>query len=72
MAKAIGLLLFVVAVWTGIEVSTYGLHGAFGGAFAPLLGPAPDSHESVAQRSGSSVERAHRANQDRIDKLIGK
>ena len=63
------LLLFVVAIWTGIEVMNHGMGGAFDGLFADLgladpnegpedtpMGRAADRFEAAYDRAEGRVE----------------
>jgi len=73
MVKVFGFLLFVVAVWVGIEVSTQGVDGAFGGAFSFLSDePVPAAeHRWAGERAESAVNRAHDLGEARREKLLG-
>ena len=72
MAKAIGLLVFVCAIWAAFEVTTEGINGAFGGVFASADAPTNSPAESLfkAERAGAAVERAHQEREARLDKLL--
>jgi hypothetical protein len=74
MAKIFGLLLVVLGAWVGLELYTEGPSHAFGGAFASILGsesPAGEEERlSTPQRAGSAVDRAHRENEARFDRML--
>lgn len=59
-------LLFVVAIWTGIEVMNHGMGGAFGGLFtrvglaSPSDGPAGTPMGRAAARFESAYDRSER------------
>ena len=75
MGKAFGILLIVVMIWVGLEFYLEGPSGAFGGAFASYLGEdaAEEGVQSLStpQRAGTSVERAHRQNDARYERMLG-
>jgi hypothetical protein len=74
MGKALGLLLIVLGVWVGVEVTNHGVDGAFGGLFARLSGHEPPAAEErgwVGERAGESVTRNRRAQAERVEALTG-
>lgn len=76
MGKAIGLLLFVLAVWTAVEVTMYGVDGAFGGRLAFLGGeqavPADEEEPAwVGMRARDAVESARDRRIDRVERQAG-
>lgn len=74
MGRIIGLLLFVVCIWVGLEIYNEGIGGAFGGALASLGGSEasrPADNRSVPQRAGAAVERANAVAAERREKLLG-
>ena len=73
MSKAFGILLIVGMIWIGLELFTEGPSRAFGGAFASFLAPDADPNEpalSTPQRAGAAVERAHRVNDERRERML--
>lgn len=71
MAKTIGLLLAVVAIWITVEVYTQGVDGAFGGRLASLAGDSGEPPRgSTVQRAGAAVERAGDLRDARYGELI--
>lgn len=74
MGKAFGILLIVVMIWIGLEVYLKGPDGALGGAFSSYLGAeAAEEGEqflSTPQRAGAAVERAHRRNEARYERML--
>lgn len=66
------LLLFVVAIWTGIEVMNHGMGGAFGGVFVdaglaqPNEGPGDTPMGRAADRFESAYDRAEGRVEDQI------
>jgi hypothetical protein len=64
MAKLLGLILLVLAVWVAVEVFDKGVDGAFGGLFATVGAP--------LQRSGSAdAPTASPAQRGSLAKRIG-
>ncbi len=60
MSKLFGILALVLFVWIAAEVATRGVDGAFGGVFASDGAKQDDrTAQSVPQRAGAAVERAH-------------
>ena len=74
MAKIFGLLLIVLGAWVGLELYTEGPNHAFGGAFSSILSSESSGSEeeylSTPQRAGSAVDRAHRENEARVDRML--
>lgn len=73
MAKVFGILLIVVAIWTGIEVMNHGMGGAFGGLFVDMgLAEAPTRElpATVGQRAGAAFDRAYRESEDRLTRQL--
>lgn len=72
MRNAFILLLFVVAIWTGIEVMNHGMGGAFDGLFVelgladPNEGPEDTPMGRAAERVGSAYDRAEGRVEDQI------
>jgi hypothetical protein len=56
MAKLLGLILLVLAVWVGVEVFDKGVDGAFGGLFAGFSAPL-QRNESTGTPTASGVQR---------------
>ena len=69
MAKILGILLLVGAVWLGVEVMTKGTDGAFGGIFARGGAAAPE--ETIVQKARSRVQGSMKATSERTTKGIG-
>jgi hypothetical protein len=65
------LLLFVVAVWTGIEVMNHGMGGAFDGLFVDLGLAQPDEgpEATPAGRAAGTLESAYDRTEGRIDQI---
>ena len=76
MARLVGIVLAVLAIWTSVEIYSHGTAGAFGGALAGWSGgddEAPSSAAetlSSARRAGRAVERAHEQQQERYERLM--
>ncbi len=74
MGKAFGILLIAVMIWIGLELYLKGPDGAFGGAFSSYLGAdaAEEGEQSLStpQRAGAAVERAHRQNEARYERML--
>jgi len=74
MAKVLGILLIVLGIWAGSEIYTKGASHAFGGALVALgfEDRAPDSADpqSLGQRSGDKVGRAHAEADARRDRML--
>ena len=81
MAKIVGIVLFSVVVWVGIEVSAYGMGGAFGGIFArlglaeappePAAAPSDGVPDHYLVRPQSTARRAADRVQDAYDTHYG-
>jgi len=63
------LLLFVVAVWTGIEVMNHGMAGAFDGLFVNLGLARPDEgpEDTPMGRAANRFEAAYDRAEKRVD-----
>jgi hypothetical protein len=67
------LLLFVLAIWTGIEVMNHGMGGAFGGLFVKAglaqanEGPGDTPMGRAAGRFESAYERAEERVEDQVE-----
>ena len=55
MSRLLGLILFVLAVWAGVEIFDKGVDGAFGGLFTGFRTPAATQSGSLPQRIGAKV-----------------
>jgi hypothetical protein len=70
MGKLFGIVMLIVSVWAVAELTTKGMDGAFGGAFASddgeVVRPA-----SVPQRAGAAVDHAHEEAANRRDRMLG-
>ncbi len=73
MQKAIGMLLIVLALWTGIELYTRGPSGAFDGAFAFLLDDEEreEGYSWAGERAGNKLRQKHEERADAINRLTG-
>jgi hypothetical protein len=73
MRNTFVFLLFVVAVWTGIEVMNYGMGGAFDGAFVRVglaeadEGPEDTPMGRAAARVDDAYDRAERRVDDQVE-----
>jgi hypothetical protein len=71
MARLFVILLVVIAIWTGIEVYTRGVDGAFGGVFkgvsSELEAPAA---RSSPDRAADAFQRAYNKSETRVDELL--
>jgi hypothetical protein len=65
------LLLFVVAVWTGIEVMNHGMGGAFDGLFVDLGLAQPDEGREAtpAGHAAGTLESAYDRTEGRIEQI---
>ena len=74
MAKIFGILLIVLGLWAGSEIYTKGAANAFGGALVALgfESETPDSAEqqSLPQRAGTKVGRAHAEADARRNRML--
>ncbi len=73
MRKIFTILLIAVAIWTGLEVYTEGVDGAFGGLFSRL--PSASAVEAPATRStpdraADAFQRAYNKSEQRVDRLL--
>jgi hypothetical protein len=75
MAKVFGILLILLGIWAGSEIYTKGAANAFGGALVALgfeeEDPEPAESQSLGQRAGSTVQRAHDEADARRNRLLG-
>jgi len=71
MQKALGLGIIVLAVWTAVELFTYGPAGAFDGAFASFLSEEDRAAEyiSAPERAGNKLRKAHEDRAEAIGRL---
>jgi len=53
--KILGIVLFVLALWAGVEILTKGTDGAFGGVFARAT-PAAEQRLPIPKRVGEKVQ----------------
>jgi hypothetical protein len=69
MRNALLFLLLVLTVWTGIEVMTKGMGGAFGGLFvqAHLASPEQGAETTPVGRATERVRDAYRRSEQRVD-----
>ncbi len=68
MGRIFGILLLVLAVWSGVEIYTEGTAGAFGGLL-PRLGLVAEEEEKpvpVTERAAGAWQEAYRAAEDRV------
>lgn len=78
MTKALGILVFVVAIWTALEVYTEGVNGAFGGRLAwlglqdPEAAATEDGERSWAgSRAADAFDRAREERLQRFEDASG-
>jgi hypothetical protein len=69
-AKLLGIVLFVLVLWAGVEIFTKGTDGAFGGLFARLSGKPPAAEHAlpIPKRIGQKVQ--HELN-DAMERRMG-
>ncbi len=69
MRSAFVFLLFIVAIWTGIEVMNHGMGGAFNGLFVDMgLAEAPqDPGDTPMSRAASRFEAAYDRAEQRVE-----
>jgi hypothetical protein len=74
MGKVIGILVLVVAMWTGAEVYNKGTANAFGGIMATLgwveAAPEDAAPSNAGRRVGSSIAGAHEEADARRERLL--
>ncbi len=74
MGKIFAILFIVVLVWVGLEVSTEGVGGAFGGLFTRIPGVAasePAASRSTMDRARGAVERSYQETEERYGRMLG-
>ncbi len=73
MGKIFGMLFIVAAIWVGLEVTSHGVGGAFGGLFAGFAGEpqAAEPAPSTMDRARSSVQRSYQDHEERTRRLLG-
>lgn len=66
------LLLFVVAIWTGIEVMNHGMGGAFNGLFVDLGIASPDEgpESTPMGRAAGKFEAAYDRQEGRVEDQV--
>jgi len=72
MTKALGILIFVLAIWTALEVYTQGVDGAFGGRLAFLGSGEPQASVDEGERSWAGQRAAdafERAKEERLQRF---
>lgn len=69
MRSAFVFLLFIVAIWTGVEVLNHGVGGAFGGLFADAgIAEVPqDPTDTPMARAAERVEAAYERAEQRLE-----
>ena len=74
MGKVFGILMLVVAMWTGAEVYNKGTANAFGGILTSLgwveAAPETAAPTSAGRRVGSAVVGAHEESDARRERLL--
>ncbi|MCP5045233.1 MAG: hypothetical protein GY944_29755 [bacterium] len=75
MRKVIAIIVLAIAIWTGVEVYTRGVDGAFGGLFVNGLGETTAMLDAPAGRSESgrtmdAFQRAYDKSEQRVDDLL--
>ena len=68
MGKLVGIVLVVIALWVGAEISTHGTNGAFGGLFAS--GDPVRDLRTTPQRLGDKARRSMQAGEDRVNRML--
>ena len=74
MGKVIGILIFVVAMWTSVEVYNKGSANAFGGALTKVgmaePAPEPAAPASAGRRVGAAVTDARDEADARRERML--
>ncbi len=77
MAKPLGILAILLAIWIGLEVYQEGVDGAFGGAFAffsstpaASLEADEEGHRPVTKRAAHAFQRAYDKSEDRVSDAL--
>jgi hypothetical protein len=72
MRNAFILLLFVVAIWTGIEVMNHGMGGAFDGLFVKVGLASPDqgAESTPMGRAAGKFEAAYDRQEGRVEDQV--
>lgn len=69
MRTAFWFLLFVLLAWTGVEVVTHGVDGAFGGLFAGFRAEAVQER-AASERAADAFQRAYDSSTARVDRQL--
>lgn len=72
MRNVFVFLLFIVAIWTGVEVMNHGTGGAFGGFFVDvgLADEAQDADDTPMARAADRVESAYDKAEQRVEDAV--
>jgi len=70
MGKILIIGAIVLAVWTALEIQTYGVNGAFNGLFAPAGTEEAEAITSTPQRAGDRVRDAFQKGEERTNRLL--
>jgi hypothetical protein len=71
MARLFGIVLILLGIWTGIEVYTEGVNGAFGGLFSGFSSSVEAPAErSTPDRAADAFQRAYNKSEERVDRLL--
>lgn len=69
MKNALLLGFFVLLMWSGVEVVTKGVDGAFGGVFAGAVSREP-ARPPVGERAGGAMRGAYDQGASRVDRQL--
>jgi hypothetical protein len=77
VAKPLGILFILLAIWIGLTVYQEGVDDAFGGVFA-FFGSAPagsldadeEGHRPVTKRAAHAFQRAYDRSEDRVSEAL--
>jgi hypothetical protein len=68
MGRVLGIALFALAVWVGLEFYQHGVDGAFGGLLSGRL-EAP-AQRSTPDRATDAFQRAYNKSETRVEQLL--
>jgi hypothetical protein len=67
MGRIFAIALIVLAIWTGVEVYTKGVGGAFGGLLSSFD---PPRDRSAPNRAADAFQRAYNTSEKRVDRML--
>jgi hypothetical protein len=72
MRNAFVFLLFIVAIWTGVEVMNHGMSGAFNGFFVDvgLADEAQNADDTPMARAAGRFEAAYDKAEQRVEDAV--